>query len=147
MSAVGLDAEVRASALPSRTEWSVEVHLSGQAVVLVDIDTNGRDQPSLDRLELRAARTWRRVTHDAAPFEPRPWLGAIRTRRDRVPGALGVERLEQLVSVRMLDAACVVAVDENDEDVWSPSPAMSIESFQSALVGRCLVLSTLQQPA
>jgi len=39
------------------------------------------------------------------------------------------------------------AIDEGDDDVWSPSPAMAIESFQSALVGRCLVLSTLQQPA
>lgn len=109
--------------------------------MLVDTDTGALGHGSLDRLELRAAQTWRSVTRNA--FGPRPWLGAMRIGHGSAPDAL-VERLEQLVATRMLDAACVVTINQAGDDVWSPRPAMSLESFQSALVGRCLVLSTLQ---
>lgn len=143
---VGLRADVRSVALPAHAEWSVEVRVSGRVAVLLDIATDALGQSSLDRLELRAARTWRSVTRNAASFEPRPWLGAVRIGKHRIHDVRGVQRLEQLVASRMLDAACVVEVDEPADDVWSPSPATSIESFQSALIGRCLVLSTLKEP-
>ncbi|MEX2627445.1 MAG: hypothetical protein WD225_11220 [Ilumatobacteraceae bacterium] len=90
-----------------------------------------------------AARTWRDVTRHAASGELRPWLGAIRVANGRIPDAPGVQRLKQLVASRVLDTACVVIVDKDVDEVWSPNAAMSIESFQSALVSRFLVLSTL----
>lgn len=149
LSTVDLEAEVLTSTSSAGADWAVEARVSAHAAVLIDIDINDSAAPghdSIDRLELRAARTWRGVTRNAAPFELRPWLGAIRISRTNAP-AVGVERLTELVASRVLDAACVVAVDAAGDGLWSPSPAMSIESFQAALVGRFLVLTTLQRPA
>ena len=73
----------------------------------------------------------------------RPWLGAIRVISSGVPDALVVERLEQLVASRILDAACVAIVDQLAGDVGSPTPALSIEAFKAALTGRYFVLNTL----
>ena len=47
---------------------------------------------------------------------------------------------------RILDAACVVIVDQRAGDVWSPTQALSIEGFQAALIGRHLLVSTLGRP-
>lgn len=145
LATVGLHAEVLTSRSSSSAEWSVEVHASARAAVLIDVGDGeaalGHD--SIDRLELMAARTWRDVTRHAASGELRPWLGAIRVANGRIPDAPGVQRLKQLVASRVLDTACVVIVDKDVDEVWSPNAAMSIESFQSALVSRFLVLSTL----
>jgi hypothetical protein len=73
----------------------------------------------------------------------RPWLGAIRVISDGLPDALVVERLEQLVASRVLDAACVMMVDQLANEVWSPRPSLSIEAFKAALTGRFFVLGTL----
>ena len=143
LSSVGLRAEVLARTSPEDVEQLVEARLapSEQAVVLIDVDGDANGQASIDRLELLAARTWRDVTRGVG--DVRPWLGAIRVINDSSPEALIVERLEQLVASRALDAACVVMVDQAADDVRSPSPALSIESFKAALIGRCLVLRTL----
>ena len=146
LSTVGLHAEVLTSSSSASTEWTVEVHDSQRAAVLIDVgdeDDAALGHDSIDRLELLATRTWRDVTRTAVAGELRPWLGAIRVADGSVPDAPGVQRLEQLVASRVLDTACVVMIDEAADTVRSPSPAMSIESFQSALVGRFLVLSTL----
>jgi hypothetical protein len=114
--------------------------------VLIDVgyeDDAALGHDSIDRLELLATRTWRSVTRSAATGELRPWLGAIRLADGRVPDATGVQRLEHLVATRVLDTACVVMIDEIADEVRSPSPTTSIESFQSVLVGRFLVISTL----
>jgi len=139
-SSVDLRAEVRVGTPP--VEWPVEVRVAGRPALLVDAATDALDQDSLDRLELRAARVWRRVTRNAPLFEPRPWLGAIRVVDGRAPNALGVEQLVQLVASRTLDAACVVVVDRSTRTVRNLTPVTSIESFHAALVGRCLVLTT-----
>lgn len=137
------EADVLVSTSPEHGESLVELRLWGQPVVLIDVDDDVNGHASIDRLELLAARTWRGVTRNAVPGEIRPWLGAIRVTSDSIPDALIVERLEQLVAARMLDTVCVVIVDQVADDVWSPSPALTIESFQAALIGRSLVLSTL----
>lgn len=144
LSSVGLRAEVLVKTSPEHAEQLVEARLSEQTVVLIDVDGDANGQASIDRLELLAARTWRDVTRGVG--DVRPWLGAIRVIDDSSPEALVVDRLEQLVASRLLDAACVVMVDQAADDVWSPRPALSIESFKAALVGRCLVLGTLARP-
>ena len=137
---VGFQADVRVGTSPG--EWLVEARTAGRPVLLVDVGTDGLDQASLDRLELRAAHVWRDLTRNAASFEPRPWIGVIRvTERDAIE-AVGVERIRRLVASRTLDAACVVALDRPARTVRSPNPVTSIESFAAALTGRCLVLST-----
>ncbi len=145
----GFQAEVRVGKPPA--EWSVEVRTAGRPVLLVDVGTDALDQVSLDRLELRAAHVWRDLTRSAALFEPRPWLGAIRVAEDGATDAAGVERVLHLVATRTLDAACVVALDRPARTVRSSSPVMTIESFQAAVVGRCLVLAagttTVRSPA
>ena len=140
----GLRARVRASAQSATDGWSIEVQVYGRPLVLVDVDADGTDSASLDRLELRASGLWRDLTRDAALFEPRPWIGAIRISHAGEPEADRVERLDQLIAGRLLDVACVVMVDEADERVWSPSPATSLDAFQAALVGRCLYLATIR---
>lgn len=142
LSNVGLRAEVVARTSPENVEQLVEARLSEQVVVLIDVDGDANGRASIDRLELLAARTWRDFRRGVG--DVRPWLGAIRVINGSSPEALIVERLEQLVASRALDAACVVMVDRAADDVRSPSPALSIESFKAALIGRCLVLSTLQ---
>lgn len=141
---VGLQAEARVSTSPTEAEWSVVVRRSEQTVVLIGADDDAHDHGSLDRLELLATRTWRDVTRHASSGDMRPWLGAIRVSSDGVPDALVVERLEQLVASRILDAACVVIVDQLAGDVWSPTPALSVEAFKAALTGRYFVLNTLR---
>lgn len=146
LTTVGLNAEVLTNRSSTSTEWTVEVRVSARAAVLIDVSDQydaALGHNSIDRLELLAARTWREVTRTAGTGELRPWLGAVRVAGGPVPDALGVQRLEQLVASRVLDTACVVMIDDASDEVRSPSPAMSIESFQSALVGRFLVLSTL----
>ena len=106
-----------------------------------DVGTDGLDQESLDRLELRAAHVWRDLTHTAAAFEPRPWIGAIRVTEKDAFEAVGAERIRRLVTSRTLDAACVVVLDRPALAVRSPNPVTSIESFAAALTGRCLVLA------
>jgi hypothetical protein len=135
----GLQADVRVGTLPA--EWSVEARTAGRPVLLVDVDTDGLDEASLDRLELRAAHVWRDLTRDAASFDPRPWIGAIRVTEEHAIEAVGVERIRRLVASRTLDAACVVVLDRQARAVRSPNPVSSIESFAAALSGRCLVLS------
>lgn len=143
LSSVGLQADVLVHPSAEPAESAIEVRRFGQAAMLIDVADDARGQASIDRLELLAARTWRSVTRNAASGEVRPWLGAIRVSSDSIPDALVVERLEQLVAARILDTACVVMVDQVANDVWSPSPTLTIESFQAALIGRCVVLSTL----
>lgn len=144
LSDVGLRAEAFVRTSPEHAEQLVEARLFEQAVVLIDVDDDANGQASIDRLELLAARTWRDVTRGVG--DVRPWLGAIRVINDSSTEALIVERLEHLVAFRLLDAACVVMVDQAAEDVWSSRPALSIESFKAALIGRCLVLGTLARP-
>ena len=62
LSSLGLQAEILVSTSPENTESLVEVRMSGQSVLLIDVDENANDQASIDRLELLAARTWRGVT-------------------------------------------------------------------------------------
>lgn len=139
-----LRARVTTNARSVPDVWSVEAHLSGRPLVLVDVDADGSDSTSLDRLELRASRLWRDLTRNATPFEPRPWIGAIRISQAGEMDADGVERLDQLVAARLLDAACIVTVDAGADSVRSSSPATSLEAFQAALVGRCLYLATIR---
>jgi hypothetical protein len=110
--------------------------------LLIDIEVDGGADVSLDRLEIRAARRWRSVTRNAVLFELRPWVGAIRIAPDDGQAADLAERLRRLVAARILDAACVVTVD--DGLVRSPGPDVSIDAFHAALVGRCLYLSTMR---
>jgi hypothetical protein len=140
-SAVTLECELQSEPPSSPDEWPVELRVSERQLILVAIEVDGAAHESLDRLEVRAARLWRRVTRDAGLFEPRPWIGAIRIASDRDQAADVAERLRQLVMARTLDAACVVAT--HDGVVWSPRSDMSIEAFQAALVGRCLYLGTM----
>lgn len=91
------------STFPTEAEWSV-VYRSEQTVVLLDADDDAHDHGSIDGLELLATRTWHDVTRHASSGEMRPWLGAIRVISNGVPAALVVERLEQLVAPRILDA-------------------------------------------
>jgi hypothetical protein len=135
----GLQPEVRVGTPP--IEWSVEARTAGRPVLLVDVGTNGLDQASLDRLELRAAHVWRDLTRSAASFESRPWIGAIRVAEEDAVDEVGIERIRRLIASRTLDAACVVVIDRPARTVRSPNPVTSIESFAAALTGRCLVLS------
>ncbi len=144
LSSVGLRAEALVRTSPEHAEQLVEARLFEQAVVRIDVDDDATGQASIDRLELLAARTWRDVTRGAGKI--RLWRGAIRVINDSSPQGLIVDGLEQLVASRVLDAACVVMVDQVADDVWSPRPALSIESFKAALIGRCLVLGTLAKP-
>lgn len=139
----GLRARVRTNKRSARDAWSIVVHGSGRPLVLVDVETEGADFRSLDRLELRASRLWRDLTRSATLFEPRPWIGAVRISQVEELDADGVERLDQLVAARLLDAACIVTVDAGADSVRSSSPATSLEAFQAALVGRCLYLATI----
>lgn len=141
---VDLRARVTTNAQSAPDVWSVEAHIAGNPLVFVDVDSDGTDDRSLDLLELRAARLWREVTREAAPFEPRPWIGAVRIGQANEPDADGVARLNQLVAARLLDAACIVMVDEAGDRVWSPNPTASLDAFQAALVGRCLYLTTIR---
>jgi len=95
--AAGLQSTL-ASTPAARTAWPVELSVSGQPLLLVDIDIDGVGDDWLDQLELRAARLWRDVTREAALFEPRPWLGAIGVSHVREPDPDGVARLLQLVA-------------------------------------------------
>jgi hypothetical protein len=140
---VGLHAEAPVSTFPAEAEWSVVVRRSERTVVLIDADDDPHDHDSIDRLELMATRRWRDVTRHSSPGEMRPWLGAIRVISIGVADALVVERLEQLVASRILDAACVAIVDQLAGDVGSPTPALSVEAFKAALTGRYFVLNTL----
>jgi len=137
--ATGLQPEVRVGTPP--IEWSVETRAAGGPVLLVDVGIDGLGEASLDRLELRAAHVWRDLTRDAASFEPRPWIGAIRVTEEGAIEAVGVERIQRLVALRTLDAACVVVLDRPTRTVRSPNPVTSIESFVAALMGRFLVLA------
>jgi len=71
LSSVGLMADVWASTSPAHDQWSIEVRISAHAVVRIDIDDDAHDQYSIDRLELRAARTWRDVGRKTTSFESR----------------------------------------------------------------------------
>lgn len=141
---VGLPSEAQVDSAPADVEWSVVVRRFDQSVVLIDVNDDPRDHDSIDRLELLATRTWRDVTRNASSAEIRPWLGAIRIGDESGPDGLVVERLEQLVASRILDAVCVVTVDQRAGDVSSPNPTVSIEAFTAALIGRFLVLGTLE---
>lgn len=140
-SAVTLKYELRSMSPSLRDEWPIEFRVSERRLVLIDIEVDGAVHETLDRLEVRAATLWRSVTRDAGLFEPRPWIGAIRIVSGRDQAADVAERLRQLVMVRTLDAACVVATDAGV--VWSPRSDLSIEAFRAALVGRCLYLRTM----
>ncbi len=140
--AAGLRSTV-ASTPPARTAWPVELSVSGQPLLFVDIDIDGVDDDWLDRVELRAGRLWRDVTREAELFKPRPWLGALCVSHDLEPQPDAVERLARLVAARVLDSACAVVVDEAGERVWSPRKELSLEAFQAALLGRCLYLSAV----
>ena len=140
-STVPLQCEFRSTSPSSPDDWSVELLVRDRPVVLVDIEVDGAADVSLDRLEIRAARRRRSVTRDAMLFEPRPWTGAIRIAPDDDQAADVAERLRQLVAARILDAACVVTVD--DGLVRSPRSDVSLDAFHEALVGRCLYLSTM----
>src|SRR6266540_4155743 len=123
--AAGLPSTV-ASTPPARTAWPVELSVSGQPLLLVDIDIDGVDDSWLDRLELRAARLWRDMTREAELFEPRPWLGALCVSHDLEPQPDAVERLARLVAARVLDSACAVVVDQAGERVGSPRHELSL---------------------
>ena len=140
-STVPLRCELRSTLPSSPDHWSVELLVHDRPLILVDIEVDGAADVSLDRLEIRAARRWRSVTRDAMLFEPRPWMGAIRVAPDEHQAADVAERLRQLVAARILDAACVVTVD--DGLVRSPRSGVSLDAFHAALVGRCLYLSTM----
>jgi len=135
----GLQPEVRVGTPP--IEWSVEARIAGRPVLLVDVGTDGLDQAALDRLELRAVHVWRDLTRDAASFESRPWIGAIRVTAEDAIEAVGVERIQRLVASRTLDAACVVVLDRPERALRSPNPVTSLESYAAALIGRCLVFA------
>jgi hypothetical protein len=143
-STVGFEADVRVGTPPA--DWSVEVRISGRPLVLVDVATEALDPDSLDRLELRAGHVWRDLTRSATLFEPRPWIGAIRVTEEQALEAVGVERTRRLVASRVLDAACVIALDRPARTVRSPNAATSIESFVAAGVGRFLVLAAGTAP-
>jgi hypothetical protein len=115
-------------------------------LVLVDIAIADDVHDWLDRLELRASRTWRTAHFNRPETEPRPWIGAVLIADEGGPGGAGVERLTDMVAARTIDAACVVSVNRAEDLVSSPNPALSMGAFQAALVGRCLYLATLARP-
>lgn len=139
--ACGLQFEIKTVSPTEAGAWPVELRISDRPFLLVDIDVNGTGHAWLDRLELRAAQVWRDVTREAAVFEPRPWLAAVRISDAPEPDQDGVDRLAQLVAARVLDVACILLIDEASGRVWSPNPATSLEALQAATLGRCQFLA------